>query len=113
MQLIAANWQPDEALSARRGTTRTHQRFPPPVPKQALAGQAMHGVPGFMALTHTLLPSSKTRLVVCGSAEVVLEPERAKLLVITAALATPYKRAKPKPGQKQGEARRGELRLDG
>ena len=40
------------------------------------------------------------------SAEVVLRPERAKLLVPTAALATPYKRAKPKPGQKQGDARR-------
>ena len=72
------------------------------MPKQVLAGQAMHGVPGFMALTYTLLPSSKTRLVACGSAEVVLEPERAKLLLTTAALATPYKRAKPKPGQKQG-----------
>ncbi len=62
-------------------------------------------MPGFMALTHTFLPSSKTRLVVRGSAEVVLKPERAKLLV--AALATPYKRAKPKPGHKQGVVRSG------
>ena len=55
-----------------------------------------------MALTHTLLPSSKTRLVVRGSAEVVLKPECAKLLV--AAPATPDKLAKPKPGQKHGDA---------
>ena len=72
-----------------------------------MAGQAMHGVPGFMALRHIFLLSVKLVWKVCGSAEVVLEPERAKLLLITAALATPYKRAKPKPGQKQGEARRG------
>ena len=91
--------------SARHGTTRL-QPIPPPPPKQVSAGQEQHGVPGFMALTHTLLPSSKTRRVVCGSAEVVLRPERAKLLVPTAALATPYKRAKPKQGQKQGYARR-------
>ena len=97
---------PDEALSARRGTTRTHL-VPPPVPKQALAGQGMHGVPGFTAVRHIIHHPVTVVWTVCGSAEVVLEPERAKLLLTTAALATPYKRAKPKPGQKQGEARRG------
>ena len=75
---------------------------PPPVPKQALAGQSAARSAGVHGIEHTLLPSSKTRLVVRGSAEVVLKPERAKLLV--AALATPNKRAKPKSGQKQGDA---------
>ena len=86
---------------------------PPPVPKQALAGQAMHGVPGgFTAVRHIIIPHSvKLVWTVGGSAEVVLEPERAKLLLTTAALATPYKRAKPKPGQKQGDARRCRTRI--
>ena len=79
---------------------------PPPVPKQALAGQDRSGVPGFTALGFIILHSVKLVWTVHGSAEVVLEPERAKLLLTTAALATPYKRAKPKPGQKQGDARR-------
>ena len=96
---------PDEALSARRGTTRTHL-VPPPVPKQALAGQGMHGVPGSTAVKHIILHSVKLVWTVRGSAEVVLEPERAKLLLTTAALATPYKRARPTIGQKQGDARR-------
>ena len=42
------------------------------------------------------------RLAVRGSAEVVLKPECAKLLV--AAPATPDKLAKPKPGHKPGDA---------